>query len=214
MIERAALSPNPSPASGRGEQTNSVSGRAASARRREVQTNRVSGLPSPARGRGAGGEGGRLTGHKFAQALRSHQTSAEQRLWYFLRAHRFLGLKFKRQMPIGPYIADFVCMAYKVIVEADGGQHGKLSDFDRDVWLRAQGYTVLRFWNNQIHEEIEGVLETIRQALLANGLIERPTLCPERPPLALQEPKARSPLPHAGEGRGERASPANCRRVP
>jgi len=191
MIERPALSPNPSPASGRG-----------------VQTHSFSELPSPARGRGAGGEGGRLTGHKFAQALRSHQTSAEQRLWYFLRAHRFLGLKFKRQMPIGPYIADFVCMAYKVIVEADGGQHGKLSDFDRDVWLRAQGYTVLRFWNNQIHDEIKGVLETIRQGLLANGLIERPALCPERPTIGASRAQGSLPSPARGRGAGGEGKPS------
>ncbi len=154
-----ALSPNPSPVHGRGETTTEVS-------------NAAGFLPSPASGRGAGGEGRRLTNHEFAKALRSHQTAAEERLWYFLRAHRFFGLKFRRQTPVGPYIADFICMEHKLIVEADGSQHGSLYDVDRDVWLRDQGFTVLHFWNNEIHDQIEGVLETIRQAALANGFVE------------------------------------------
>ena len=141
MVERPALSPNPSPAHGRGETTDA---------------------------------------HEFAKGLRTHQTTAEERLWYFLRAHRFLGLKFKRQKPVGPYVADFICMEYKLIVEADGGQHGSVYDFDRDIWLQAQGYAVLRFWNNQIHDEIDGVLETIRQAVLARGFVE-PSNPPSKP---------------------------------
>ncbi len=155
MDQRPALSPNPSPARGRGEPTVGASK-----------------LPSPACGRGAGGEGERLSNHEFVRKLRANQTAAEQRLWYFLRAHRFLGLKFKRQVPIGPYIADFLCIEYNLIVEADGGQHGSLNDFDRDAWLRDQGYSVLRFWNNQVHNEIDGVLEAIRQAVLAQGFVE------------------------------------------
>ncbi|MCA3184387.1 MAG: endonuclease domain-containing protein, partial [Cupriavidus sp.] len=100
-----------------------------------------------------------MTSRDFARALRASQTPAEQRLWYFLRDRRLLNLKFKRQHPLGPYVADFLCMEYKLIVEADGGQHGTFGDVDRDIWLREHGYTVLRFWNNQIHKEIEGVLE-------------------------------------------------------
>ncbi|PLP98803.1 endonuclease domain-containing protein [Cupriavidus pauculus] len=129
-----------------------------------------------------------MTNHEFAKELRSHQTAAEERLWYFLRAHRFLGLKFKRQKPVGLYIADFICMERKLIVEADGGQHGTLRDFDRDVWLQDQGYTVLRFWNNQIQDEIEGVLEAIRQAVLAKDFVEPPALSPD---------------PSSARGRGE-----------
>jgi len=171
MVDRrSALSPDPSPARGRGE--NNVGGSGAGGS-----------LPSPACGRGAGGEGKRLSNHEFARKLRSHQTTAEDRLWYFLRAHRFMGLKFKRQKPIGPYIADFICTEYKLIVEADGGQHGSLGDFDRDAWLREQGYTVLRFWNNQIHGEVEGVLEAIRQAVLAKGFVEAPVLSPDPSPV-------------------------------
>jgi very-short-patch-repair endonuclease len=66
-----------------------------------------------------------------AKALRSNQTDAEQRLWYHLRAHRFMGLKFKRQKPIGRYIVDFVCMERRLIIELDGGQHAEQLGYDQ-----------------------------------------------------------------------------------
>ncbi|MWL86709.1 endonuclease domain-containing protein [Cupriavidus sp. SW-Y-13] len=195
MIEPLTLSPDPSPARGRGENTDGL-------------------LPSPS-GRGAGGEGRRLTHHEFIRQLRSNQTTAEQRLWYHLRAHRFLGLKFKRQMPIGPYIADFLCMEYKLIVEADGGQHGSLSDFDRDQWLEAQGYTVLRFWNNQVHEETDGVLEAIRLTVLAKGLVEPPALSPNPSPARGRGEQADCVLPSpSGRGAGGEGRRVKSRRVP
>jgi very-short-patch-repair endonuclease len=102
-----------------------------------------------------------------AKALRSHQTEAEQRLWYHLRAHRFMDLKFKRQKPVGHYIVDFVCLEQRLIVEIDGGQHAEQVEYDqrRDAWLRNQGYTVLRFWNNEVMQQLEGVLERIRLAI-------------------------------------------------
>ena len=98
-----------------------------------------------------------------AKALRSNQTDAEQRLWYRLRAHRFMDLKFKRQKPIGRYIVDFVCMEHRLIIELDGSQHAEQVAYDqqRDAWLRSQGYTVLRFWNNDVMQQLEGVLEQI-----------------------------------------------------
>lgn len=104
---------------------------------------------------------------KNAKTLRSHQTDAEQRLWYHLRAHRFQGLKFKRQKPIGRYIVDFICLERKLIIEIDGGQHSEQMEYDqhRDMWLREQGYTVLRFWNNEVMQQLEGVLEQIRITL-------------------------------------------------
>ena len=104
-----------------------------------------------------------------AKALRSNQTDAEQRLWYHLRAHRFMDLKFKRQKPIGRYIVDFVCRERCLIVELDGGQHADtlLKDQRRDAWLRGQGYTVLRFWNNDVMQQLENVLEQIRLAALS-----------------------------------------------
>jgi len=102
-----------------------------------------------------------------AKTLRRKQTEAEQRLWYHLRAHRFLGLKFKRQKPMGRYIVDFVCLEQRLIIELDGGQHSEQLhyDQDRDAWLRSQGYTVLRFWNNDVMQQLEGVLEQIRCTL-------------------------------------------------
>ncbi|NOT12459.1 MAG: endonuclease domain-containing protein [Methylococcaceae bacterium] len=102
----------------------------------------------------------------FAKYLRSHQTDAEQRLWYHLRAHRFMNLKFKRQRPIGRYIVDFVCLEYRLIIEADGGQHGDEADQLRDIWLKTQGFTILRFWNHEILQQTEAVLERIRGKLL------------------------------------------------
>ena len=102
-----------------------------------------------------------------AKALRSNQTEAEQRLWYRLRAHRFMGLKFKRQKPMGCYIVDFVCLEHRLIIELDGGQHAEQVAYDqhRDAWLRSQGYTILRFWNNDVMQQLEGVLEQIRCAV-------------------------------------------------
>jgi very-short-patch-repair endonuclease len=102
-----------------------------------------------------------------AKALRSNQTDAEQRLWYHLRAHRFMGLKFKRQKPVGRYIADFVCMEQRLIIELDGGQHAEEAAYDgqRDAWLRSQGYTVLRFWNNDVMQQLDSVLGQIASSL-------------------------------------------------
>ena len=102
-----------------------------------------------------------------AKALRTHQTDAENRLWYQLRAHRFMGLKFKRQKPVGRYIVDFMCAKQKLIIEIDGGQHTEQLEYDqqRDAWLRSQGYTVLRFWNNDVMQHLEGVLEQIHNTL-------------------------------------------------
>ncbi|MFY9260447.1 MAG: endonuclease domain-containing protein [Gallionella sp.] len=109
----------------------------------------------------------------YAKTLRSHQTDAELRLWYHLRAHRFLDFKFKRQKPIGNYIVDFVCLEKKLIVELDGGQHGEQMQYDqvRDAWLRGQGYRVLRFWNNDVMQQLESVLEGILTALVSNNTL-------------------------------------------
>lgn len=113
------------------------------------------------------GRGRRVSQLDHAKHLRSNQTDAEQRLWYHLRAHRFMKLKFRRQTPIGPFIVDFVCMEYKLIVEADGSQHGGDDDARRDAWLKEQGFTVLHFWNNDILQQTDAVLERIHQVLIA-----------------------------------------------
>lgn len=104
-----------------------------------------------------------------AKRLRSHQTEAEQRLWYHLRAHRFMGLKFKRQKPVGRYIVDFICHEHHLIVEVDGGQHAEQTEYDheRDTWLRQRGYRVLRVWNHEVMQQLDGVLEQIRSLALS-----------------------------------------------
>ena len=102
-----------------------------------------------------------------AKTLRRNLTDAEHKLWYHLRAYRFMGKKFKRQKPIGRYVVDFVCLEEKLIIELDGGQHAESVEYDqeRDSWLRKQGYTMLRFWNNELMNEMESVLEQIRLTL-------------------------------------------------
>ncbi len=99
-----------------------------------------------------------------AKRLRTQQTEAEQRLWYHLRAHRFMDLKFKRQKPIGRYIVDFICHERQLIVEVDGGQHAMRTEYDhqRDTSLREQGYRVLRVWNHEVMHQLDDVLEQIR----------------------------------------------------
>jgi very-short-patch-repair endonuclease len=119
-----------------------------------------------------------------AKTLRRNLTDAEQKLWYHLRAHRFMGRKFKRQKPLGRYVVDFICLEEKLIIELDGGQHAENLEYDqeRDAWLRSQGYTVLRFWNNELMNETESVLERIRLAL-SNEAISSKTLSPDPSPV-------------------------------
>ena len=97
--------------------------------------------------------------------LRSNQTTAEKILWKHLRAKRFHGLKFRRQVPIGSYIADFLCLERKLIIEADGAGHRlqKRRDEKRDWSLMQKGYTVLRFTNDQINSDLQWVLDQIAQ---------------------------------------------------
>src|SRR5690348_6184446 len=104
-----------------------------------------------------------------ARRLRRLTTDAERRLWSILRSRRLSGYKFRRQHPIGPLIADFACVGRKLIVEADGGQHdASVSDERRTAWLARQGWSVVRFWNNEILSNPSGVAQTIVRALEAN----------------------------------------------
>ncbi len=97
-----------------------------------------------------------------AKALRANMTDAERRLWYHLRAHRFAGMKFRRQALVGPYVVDFASLQRNLIVEVDGGQHAdSASDQRRTQWLEDQGFRILRFWNNEVLSNISGVLEAI-----------------------------------------------------
>lgn len=102
-----------------------------------------------------------------ARSLRRNQTDAELRLWLCLRNRRLAGWKFKRQHPVGRYIADFACVEAQIIVEADGSQHAANADDDarRTAYLESRGWVVLRFWNNDILQRTESVLEVIAAAL-------------------------------------------------
>ena len=102
----------------------------------------------------------------FARALRKQLTDAERALWKHLRGDALQGSRFRSQFPLGAYVADFVCFEQRLIVEVDGGQHAESSrDFERDAWLKSQGFRVLRFWNNDVLGNIEGVMHVIKQAL-------------------------------------------------
>jgi very-short-patch-repair endonuclease len=101
-----------------------------------------------------------------ARFLRSRSTDAETKLWNRLRGRSINGYKFVRQEPVGPYIVDFICRERRLIVEVDGGQHATdPQDAVRDKWLRDHRYQVLRFWNNEVLGNIDGVLESIASAL-------------------------------------------------
>ncbi|MGY3485077.1 very-short-patch-repair endonuclease [Bradyrhizobium sp. USDA 4011] len=103
---------------------------------------------------------------RFARRLRANQTDAEIALWKRLRNRQIDGHKFARQVPIGDYICDFACREKQLVIEVDGGQHaGSVTDAIRDRYLAAEGYRVLRFWNNDVLGNIEGVLITIQTGL-------------------------------------------------
>ena len=106
---------------------------------------------------------------KFARRLRHQQSDAERLLWSKLRGLQLEGVKFRRQHPIGNYIVDFVSLSKHLIIEIDGGQHNeeprKEKDKRRTSWLQGEGYQVLRFWNNDVLTNIEGVFITIQEAL-------------------------------------------------
>jgi very-short-patch-repair endonuclease len=121
-----------------------------------------------------------------AKKLRREMTDAESKLWSILRNSQLNGAKFRRQQPIGPFIVDFVCQQARLIIEADGSQHAdSLADARRTDFLGSKGYRVLRFWNNEIIENLEGVAESILAALS----IPHPA-----------QPAAESPSPSRGEG--------------
>lgn len=102
-----------------------------------------------------------------SRSLRKQMTDAERKLWRHLRMGQVGGFKFRRQHPLGMYILDFVCLEAGLVVEVDGGQHAENAEQDKDRtdWLERQGLRVLRFWNNDVLRDIEGVKEAIWQAL-------------------------------------------------
>ena len=101
----------------------------------------------------------------FARRLRNEATDAERLLWSRLRADQ-LGHRFRRQVPLGRFVADFVCLEHRLIIEVDGGQHnGSLHDLERDEWLAEQGFRVIRFWNNDVMNQTDAVVQAILDAL-------------------------------------------------
>lgn len=102
-----------------------------------------------------------------ARELRLHLTDAERKLWSHLRRRHLDGLRFRRQVPIGPYIADFACLEPRIVVEVDGSQHATQENYDakRDAFLKEQGFRVLRFWANDVLAQTDGVLEVIYRAM-------------------------------------------------
>jgi very-short-patch-repair endonuclease len=100
-----------------------------------------------------------------AAPLRRDATDVERKLWLALRDRRLDGFKFRRQATIGRYIVDFLCIEARLIVELDGGQHSVEIDASRTAFLEGRGYRVIRFWNTDVVETFEGVVETIRAAL-------------------------------------------------
>ena len=106
-----------------------------------------------------------------ARRLRRAATDVESRLWYHLRARQVAGAKFRRQEPIGPYFVDFCCVEAKLVVELDGGQHAERHEPDqqRTVFLEQCGYRVLRFWNNEVQQSLEAVVERIAEAVRGVG---------------------------------------------
>ena len=105
-----------------------------------------------------------------ARLLRQNSTDAERHLWYRLRSRSIKGHKFVRQEPIGPYVVDFICRERRLIIEVDGGQHAdSRRDRERDKWLVDHGYRIVRFWNNDVIKNTEGVLEAIATALNAEA---------------------------------------------
>ena len=133
-----------------------------------------------------------------ARRLRTSATSAEQRLWKELRKIPVYGTHFRRQVPLGPYIADIACLWAKLVIEIDGSQHAsepvRSRDTERTRWLSAEGYRVLRFWNSDVLRDPSGVLEQIYSELHGGPAAESQVFTPPRR-------AARADPPPQGEGK-------------
>ena len=151
-------------------------------------------FPSPPAGEGAerqgreAGEGARPR-TKAARRLRSQMTDAERKLWFALKDRRFQSFKFRRQVPIGPHIADFLTYDSRLVVEVDGGQHAESArDAERDRWLAENDFRIVRFWNNDVLSNLEGVLTALATEL-------------HNTPHPTSRLRSTSPSPARGEGK-------------
>ena len=113
----------------------------------------------------------------IARALRTTMPDAERELWSHLRSSQLNGLKFRRQYPMPPYVVDFICIEARLIVELDGSQHSEDVDRRREAVLKARGFRIVRFWNNDVLGNTEAVLEAIFNA--SGGRTLTPTPLPE-----------------------------------
>src|SRR5579871_5286131 len=106
-----------------------------------------------------------------ARRLRRNQSDAEYALWTELRGHKFHGLKFRRQHPLGPYIVDFCCIDKRLIIELDGSQHLETLEYDerRTAFLHREGFRVVRFWNDEVLMAMEAVLDKLRLVLVVDS---------------------------------------------
>ena len=100
-----------------------------------------------------------------ARALRNNATDAERLLWHAISARKVAGIRFNRQVPVGPFICDFVARSIRLVIEVDGGQHDAEVDGGRTRYLEAQGYRVIRFWNNDVLGNVEGVATEIERVI-------------------------------------------------
>jgi very-short-patch-repair endonuclease len=101
-----------------------------------------------------------------ARELRADMTAQERRVWAKLRElNRIIAAHFRRQAPVGPYIADFADLGRRLVIEVDGGGHGGVRDQVRDAWFVARGFSVLRFWNNEVDGNLDGVMQVVLDAL-------------------------------------------------
>ena len=111
---------------------------------------------------------------EYSRRLRRDTTDAERKLWQYLRAGRFDGLKFRRQHPIPPYIADFCCIEKRLIIELDGAQHNTQVDAARTTFLESRGWSIVRFWDNDVLLETDAVLDAIWNAVSDRTLSPTP----------------------------------------
>jgi very-short-patch-repair endonuclease len=162
----------------------------------------------------------------LARAMRRVPTDAEKKLWWHLHRLSLKGLHFRRQVRLGPYIADFASHRARVVIEVDGGQHeGNAADAVRTKFIERQGYRVLRFWNNDVLRNIEGVLEVIQAAVdvasLGGAAHSSPPPCGEGSGVgvvphgtAVTQPPDPPPHPSPTRGEGAAAAPTQLKLKP